>query len=95
MKPKNKSEAMLRVRALSSVQAALSRCALAIEVGDPVHAQASASASSPTPVPAILSPLQSLLLPEEDIEGLRLFFRSIGSSGVAQLTSAPVGSNVQ
>ncbi len=82
---------MLRVRALSSVQAALSRCALAISAGDPVHAQASTPTPSLTPTPAMLSPQQSLLLSEVDNEGLRLSFGSIGSSGVVHLPSAPVG----
>ena len=82
---------MLRIRALSSVQAALSRCALAIAVGDPVYAQASASAPSHAPTPAILSPQQSLLLSEEDNESLHLSFGSIGPSGVVQLPSSPVG----
>ena len=68
-------------------QAALSRCALAIAVGDPMRAQASA----PAPTPATLSPPQS----EEDMEGLRLSFGSIGSFGIAQLPSAPVGPDAQ
>ena len=89
--PKNKSEAMMRVRTVSSVQAALSRCALAIAVGDPMRAKASA----PAPTPAILSPPQSLLRSEEDIEGLRLSFGSIVTTSVAQLPSAPVGPDAQ
>ena len=80
---KNKSKAMLRVRALSSVQAPLSRCALAIAV---MHAQASALA----PTHAIVFPPQSLRPSEEYIEGLRLSFGSIGSSSVVKLPSAPV-----
>ena len=87
--------AMLRVRALSSLQAALSRCALGISVGDPVHAQASAPAPSRAPTPEILSPPQSLLPSEEDIAGLHLSFGSIGSSGVVELPSAPVGPDAQ
>ena len=86
---------MLRVRALSSVQAALSRCTLAITVGDPVHPQASAPTPSPAPTLAILSPQHSLLLSEEDNEGIRLSFGSIGSSGVVHLPSAPVGPDAQ
>ena len=88
------SVAMLRVHVFSSMQAALSRCALAIAVGDPVHAQASAPTPSLAPTPAI-SPQQSLLLSEEDNEGLRFCFGSIRSSGVAQLLSAPVSPDAQ
>ena len=69
----------------------LSRCALAIAVGDPMRAQGSAPAPSPAPTPATLFPPQSLLPSEEDIEVLRLSFGSIRSSGVLQLPSAPVG----
>ena len=94
-KPKNKSGAMLRVRALSSVQAALSRCALAIAIGDPMRAQASAPAPSLAPSPAILSPRQSPLPLEEDIEVLRLSFCSVGLSGVARLSSVAVGSDAE
>ena len=86
---------MLRVRALNSVQGALIRCALAIAVGDPMRAQASALAPSRAPTPAILSPPQYLLPSEEDIAGLRLSFGPIGSSGVVQLPSAPVGPDAQ
>ncbi len=82
---------MMRVRVVSLLQAALSRCALAIEVGDPMRAQASALA----PTPAILSPPQSLLRSEYDIEGLRLSFGSIVTLGVVQLPSAPVGPDAQ
>ena len=56
-RPTNKSEAMLRVRALSSVQGALSRCALAIAV-DPAPL-ADAHPPAPAPAPAPLSPPQS------------------------------------
>ena len=86
---------MQRVRALNLVQGALIRCALAIAVGDPVVALAYAHAPSPTPTPTILSPSQSLLPSEEDIAGLPLSFGSIGSSGVVELPSAPVGPDAQ
>ncbi len=79
---------MLRVRALSSLHGALSRCALALAVGDPL-----AEAPPPAHAPAsdLLSPPQSLLRSEEDIEGLRLSFGSIVTSGVVQLPFAPGG----
>ena len=95
-KPKNKSEAMLRVRALSSVQGALSRCALALAVGDAMVPLAEAHPPAYAPAPDLLSPPQSLLRSEEDIEGLRLSFGSIVSTGVVQLPFAPpVGPDAQ
>ena len=93
-KPKNKSEALLHVRALSSMQAALSRCALAVAIRDPMPLNP-ALAPSPAPIPAILSPPQYLIPSKEDIAGLRLSFGSIGSSGVVQLPSVPVGPDAQ
>jgi hypothetical protein len=56
-KPKNKSETMLCVHALSSKQGALSPCALAIAI-DPVPL-ADAHPPAPAPAPAPLSPPQS------------------------------------
>jgi len=63
---------------------------LTISVGDPfplakAHAPYFASAH------ALLLPPHSLLPSEEDIEGLRLSFGSIGSSGGLPLTLALVG----
>ena len=87
-KPKNKSEAMLRARALSSVHADLSRYDLAIAIGfDPVPL-ANAHAHVLAPAPLILSQLQSLFPSEEYIKGLRL---SYGSSGVVEQHTALVG----
>ncbi len=74
---------------------AISRRALAIAAGGPMRAQASASAPSPAPTPAISFSSQSLLPSEDDIEDIRLSFCSIGSSGVVQLSSAPVGPDAQ
>ena len=73
------------------MQVALSRCALAIAVGDPLVPLAPA----PAPAPARLSPTESFLPSEVDIEGPRLSFGSIGSSGVVQLPFAPVGPDAQ
>ncbi len=68
------------------MQAAISRCALAISDGDPLVPLANAPAPEPAPAPALapalLSKSQSLLPSEVDIEGLRLSFGPIGSSGV-------------
>ena len=86
---------MLRVRALSSVQDALSRCALALAVGDAMVPLAEAHPPAYAPAPDLLSPPQSLLRSEEDIAGLRLSFGSIGSASVVQLPSAPVGPDAQ
>ncbi len=89
------------VRALSSRQGTLSQCALAIAV-DPAplaeaHSPAPAPAHAPAlaPAPAPLSPPQSFLPSEVDIAGVRLSFGTIGSSGVVQLSSAPVGPDAQ
>ena len=81
------------VRALSSRQGTLSQCALAIAV-DPAPL-AEAHPPAPAPAPAPLSPPQSFLPSEVDITGLRLSFGSIESSGVEQLSSAPVGPDAQ
>ncbi len=77
------------VRALSSRQCTLSRCALAIAI-DPAPL-----AEAHPPATASLSPPQSFLPSEVDIAGLRLSFGSIGSSGVVQLSSAPIGPDAQ
>jgi hypothetical protein len=51
-KPKNKTEAMLRVTPLNYVQAAFSRCALAVAVGvDPCPL-----VDAPPPAPTFLAP---------------------------------------
>jgi hypothetical protein len=86
---------MLRVRALTSVQGALSRPALAMAVGDAVVPLANAHAPALASAPALLSPPQSILPSEKDLEGLRVSFGSIGSSGVVKLPSTPVGHDAQ
>ncbi len=77
------------------MQAALSRCALAIAVGDALVPLADAHPPAYAPAPDILSPPQSLLRSEEEIEGLRLSFGSIVTTGVVQLPFAPVGPDAQ
>ncbi len=86
---------MQHVRALNSVQGALIRCALAIAIGDPAVPLAYAHAPSLAPTPTIFPPSHSLLPSEEDIAGLHLSFDYIGSSGVVELPSAPVGPDAQ
>ena len=92
-KPKNKTEAMQRVRVLSSVQAAISRCDLAVAGVNVV--EPTTHAPAPAPAPADFPPHQSLLPSVGDIEGFRLSLGSFGSSGVVQLPFAPVGPDAQ
>jgi hypothetical protein len=93
-KPKNKTEAMQRVRVLSSVQAAISRWDLAVAEGvsgvDPTTL-----APAPPHAPAEFPPQQSFLPSVGDIESIRLSLGSFGSSGVLQLPFAPVGPDAQ
>ncbi len=77
------------------MQAAISRCALAIAARDPLVPLANAPTHAPAPAPALLFKTQSLLPSEVDIEGLRLSFGSIGSSGVVHLPSTLVGPDAQ
>jgi hypothetical protein len=92
-KPKNKTEAMQRVRVLSSVQAAISRCDLAVAGVNVV--EPTTHAPAPAPAPADFPPHQSLLPSVGDIEGFRLSLGSFGSSGAVQLPFAPVGPDAQ
>ena len=90
-KPKNKSEALLRVTALSSVQAGLSRQALAVAVGVDLCPLPNAPSTATPAAPAILTPQQPFLPSEEDIVGFRLSYGSFASSGAFELPLAPVG----
>ncbi len=82
---------MLPVRALTFVHGARSRCTLVIAVGDPVVPLANTHAPALASALALLSPSQSILPSEEDLEGIHISFGSIGSSGVVKLPSTPVG----
>ena len=86
---------MLRVRALSFVHGTLSWCTLAIAFGDPLVPLADAPPPAHAPTPDLLSPPQSLIRSDNDIEGLRLSFGPIVTSCVVQLPFAPVGPDAQ
>ncbi len=86
---------MLRVRALTSVQGTLSRCDLAIAVGDSIVPLADAHAPALASAPALISPSQSILPSKKKFEGLRASFGSIGLFGVVKLPSTPVGPDAQ
>jgi hypothetical protein len=92
-KPKNKTEALLRVTALSSVQAALSRRALAVAAGVDQCPLPDAPSTATAAAPAILTPQQHFLPSEEDIVGFRLSYGSFASSGAVELPLDHVGSD--
>ena len=92
--PKNKYEAMQRVRVISSVQVAISWFNLAVAQG--VNGvDLNSHAPTHAPAPAVFPPRQFLLLSVADIEGIRPSLGSFGSSGGVQLPFAPVGPDAQ
>jgi hypothetical protein len=90
-KLKNKTEALLRLTALYYLQAALSRCALAVVVGVDPCPLADAPSPATASAHAILKPQQSFLPSEEDIVGFRLSYGLFASFGAIKLPLAPVG----
>ena len=92
-KPKNKTEALLHVTALSFVQATLSRRALVVEAGVDPCPLSDAPSTATAAAPAILTPRQPFLPSEEDIVGFRLFYGFFASSCVVELPLDPVGSD--
>jgi hypothetical protein len=89
-KPKNKTEGLDRVRALGSVQAALSRHALAIAV----HPQPVVDAmpiATHAPVGVLQQPLPPFPPSDIDIGSFLQSLWSFGPAGVADQSSAPVG----
>ncbi len=82
---------MQRVRDLSSKQAAISRCALAVAAGVD-GAYPIAPSPAPPPAPYLLPPQQPFLPSEEYIAIVRLFYSSFASTGDVELPLlAPVG----
>ncbi len=92
-KPKNKIEALLRVTALSSVQAALNLRALAVAFGVDPCPLPDASSTATAAAHAILTPQQPLLPSEEDIVGFHLSYGCFASSGAVELPLDHVGSD--
>lgn len=90
-KPKNKTEGLDRVRALGSVQAALSRHALAIAVEQPHPVADQIPTATPVPVAAVIQPPPPFPSSDIDIGGFLLSLGSFESPGVAEHPSAPVG----
>ena len=85
-KVENITEGMLRIRALASVKAALSRCVLAVAVGDPPsipYVESSPAANDFQPPPPFLSF-------EADIDAIPSPFRSFGSPGTVRYPFCPV-----
>ncbi len=91
MKPNKNIESMQRVRDLSSIQAAISRCALAVAAGvDGTYPIAHAPA--PPPAPYRLPPQQTFLHSEEYIAVVHLFYGSFASTSDVELPLlVPVG----
>jgi hypothetical protein len=90
-KPKNKTEGLERVRALGSVQAALTRHALAIAVEQPGRVADPVFIAAPRPFPVELPPLPPFPENEAYIEHFRASLGSFGSSGAPVQPLGPVG----